>query len=367
MLDKKAGILTFHKSFNYGAILQAYALKEIFEDLGYEAKIIDYITIDAEDNKSIHYKIAHTNGIKNKLNIILRYLLISQSMILMKYNYKKFINKHISKSTKCNNKKDIISLKYDVYVAGSDQIWNYRITGYNFDDVYFLDFNNSSKNIIYAASSQDVPFEKKYEDKFKLKLHNNKACISIREKQLAEYIYNITGEQYPVVLDPTLLGGKAILDRIKKKTIMMKKKYIVLYQIERNCEVDISYESLKNKFNNYDIITFSHPRLGCIAGRKGYVGPDTFLAYLNSAEFIVTNSFHGVALSIIYEKRFFVYPNNGVMTRINNLIEESGLEERRITSVNDINENSIINYTKVNSRLDDLRKKSFDFLRKSLA
>ena len=114
----------------------------------------------------------------------------------------------------CTSKEDITRLGYDVYIAGSDQIWNYKITGGRFDPVFFAEMDTDAQQIIYAASSHDTPFPLDMELKFKSMLEKMPPAIGIREKKLADYVCKLTGVQYPVVLDPTLLAGRKILEKI---------------------------------------------------------------------------------------------------------------------------------------------------------
>ena len=364
---KKIGILTFHKALNYGAVLQAFALKRVCEKLGYEVHIVDYVNSNMQDENKIFPKnyfsrfLSLQNIRQNMMDLI--YRILNYKSHQKRYrNFKKFQKRYLSFSTLCKNEQDISDLNYDVYISGSDQIWNYKITD-GFDPVYFGSLgSNKSKSIVYAASSHDTPFEKKYEVLLK-NILENKRYISVRENRLKKYLKKVTGNDYPVVLDPTLLAGKSVLEEIVSKNNYGK--YILLYQIDRNPNTDITIETISKKYH-CKVYSMSTPRIGNKKNRMGYVGPEDFISLVKNADLVITNSFHGIAISILFEKKFFVYSNNGVMNRIDDLLYLLGLENRKISYLDDINNQLSINYNEVNDRLKKSQEQSMKFLVESL-
>ena len=264
----------------------------------------------------------------------------------------------------CKSVSEVVALDYDAYVAGSDQIWNYHITSGHFDKVYFLAFDTTADRIVYAASSHDVPFEKAREAEFYEILKSTKAQISIRELSLAKYASGLTKTEYPVVLDPTLLVNKDVFQEIERSCIE-DKKYILLYQIDRNPNSDVSIKNLEKHFK-CKVYSLSVPRLDSFIGRMGHKGPGEFLSLINNASFIVTNSFHGVALSIVYEKQFYVYENGGVMSRIDDLLSILHIRNRKISNICDINLNNLIDYASVTQYLQKKKAESMHFLETAL-
>lgn len=271
-----------------------------------------------------------------------------------------FRKKFLNESILCTSEEEIIQLGYDVYIAGSDQIWNYKITENRFDPVFFAEMSTDEKQVIYAASSHDTPFPLDMELKFKAMLEKMPSAVSIREKKLADYVCELTGIQYPVVLDPTLLAGRKVLEKLPE-TEIPKQPYILIYQIDSNPASDISVKTLGKQFK-CNVYTMTVPRLGSMHGRKGIAGPEKFLSLLKGAEFLVTNSFHGIAISLLYEKQFYVYENGGVMTRIDGLLSQMGLLGRKIKMSSDIDRKDIIDYRQINDRLEKLRIDSRQFL-----
>lgn len=361
---KKIGIITFHQAINYGAVLQAYALKATCDEMGYEAHIVNYAVSDDAERPKLIQQFRNSKNKKNAMFKFIRNLLSYLGDTKRWKLFYQFRKDYLDESILCTSEEEIVQLGYDIYIMGSDQIWNYKITDNRFNPIFFAEMNTDARQIIYAASSQDTPFPLNMELKFKTFLEKMPEAVGIREKKLADYVCELTGVHYPVVLDPTLLAGRRIMEKIPEVKIT-KKPYILVYQIDSNPASDISVKTLEKKFK-CDVYTMTVPRLGSIHGRKGVAGPAEFLSLLKGAEFLVTNSFHGVALSLLLEKQFYVYENGGVMTRIDGLLSQVGLMGRKIKMSSDINRSDIIDYHSVNIRLKELRDESRAFLKSAL-
>lgn len=364
MNRKTVGILTFHQANNYGAAVQAFALKAYCDSLGYETHIINYRALGNEDKVTPFKDFFATANKKRACIKLIRSLMSVVGDRKRAESFLEFRRKYLSESIPCYSMEDIKSLNYDVYIAGSDQIWNYKITGMQFDPVFFLQFHTEAKRIIYAASSQDTPFPLDWELKFKDMLQKTDSVVGIREKKLADYVYEVCGSKYPVVADPTILAGKDILDLIQTGQ-KIHSSYILIYQIDANPYSDVSVRTLEKRFK-CPVYTMTVPRLGSIHGRKGEVGPEKFLNLLKNAKFLVTNSFHGIALSLLYEKQFFVYDNGGVMSRIDGLLQQTGLLDRKIKVVGDIDPQQKIDYSRVRGIIEELQASSRIFLHEAL-
>lgn len=362
MKREEVGILTFHQALNYGAVLQAYALKEVCEELGYDAHIVNYEMENSEKPSPLKTFMNSSNKKSGALKFI-RGIMSYHGDVKRWKNFTIFRKNFLNESPVCKSGEDLSKLGYSHYISGSDQIWNYKITGDRFDPVFFLEISTDSNKIIYAASSQDTPFPLNREIEFKDMLNKINAAVSIREQKLSDYVSKLTGIQHPVVLDPTLLAGRNIIEKIAD-TKKISKPYILIYQIDSNPESDISVKSLKKRFG-CDVYTMTVPRWGSIRNRKGTAGPGEFLSLLKNAKFVVTNSFHGIALSLLFGKNFFVYENGGVMSRIDSLLKNVNLLDRKVKMVSEIDVNKKIDYKSVNTKLSLLRDQSLDFLKKA--
>ena len=364
MKKRTVGILTFHAACNYGAVLQAYAMKAVCEELGYEAHIVNYAGgIKDAKPAPIHDFMAENN--KKQAAIRLCRNSLSYVGDTRRWSaFARFRAQYLAESVPCKTAQDVVALGYDTYISGSDQIWNYKITRNRFDPVYFGNFCESARQIVYAASAHDTPFPLDMELKFRDALQQTDAAIGIREQKLADYAEKLTGIRYPVVLDPVLLAGREIMERIPTAA-PEQKSYILLYQIDTNPASDVSVKTLEKRFG-CPVYTMTVPRVGSIHGRRGEAGPEEFLTLLKNARFLVTNSFHGIALSLLFEKDFFVYENGGVMSRIDSLLAAVGLHDRKVKMAADVNPDLTIHFAPVRAYLDALRAESMNFLRSAL-
>ena len=361
---KTLGIITFNRPLNYGAVLQAYAMKYVCESLGFETHIVDYWQQTDKQITRNDFKEFLRRPSKKMAFRLCRKALSYPADKNREHAFRRFRAEFLSETVPCKNADDISALSFDYYIIGSDQIWNYWITGDDFDPVYFGLFCSPHKPVIYAASANDTPFPFPKEANLRELLKKTDAFVSAREAKLADYLHTVTGEFYPTVIDPTLLAGKQCMD-----SLVLKKKrrdpYILIYQIDANPASDISVRNIERAFHR-SVFTMTTPRIGSIHGRRGTVGPAEFLTLLKNADFLVTNSFHGVALSLLFEKQFFVYEHSGVMSRIDDLLDRTGIKARKIRMVHDIHEEQKIDYNKVKPKLEALRRESFDYLIKAL-
>ena len=219
---KKIGILTFHCAHNYGAVLQCYALQETLKKMGHDVEVIDY----RPQYLLSPYAVFNINRIKsnNPLKIIkrsIRETILLGVRLKRYYTFYQFIKNKLSLSSRIT--KYNIPESYDVYIMGSDQIWNPKITE-GFDPVYFGNFNfqkGSKKYISYAASMEANELNNQAKNTYK-KFLKNFDSISVRENQLAELLQPLSEKNIETVLDPTLLADNQIWDNIAQKPDISK-------------------------------------------------------------------------------------------------------------------------------------------------
>ena len=207
-MKNKIGILTFQNAHNYGALIQAFALKNYLENNGYIVNVINYANKEIENS----YLFTPKNMVKvGGFHSAKKWIKREKEIILGRKEYKKkwlkfdnFIKKYITNDKKIFDKNKIDFMQYDYIICGSDQIWNPYLTG-GFDDVYFADFNTKATKISYAASLGMSEIKDKEKEKNFFKLLQNFDFISVREEALKKYINNHLGLNVNIVLDPTLL------------------------------------------------------------------------------------------------------------------------------------------------------------------
>ncbi|WP_226643042.1 polysaccharide pyruvyl transferase family protein [Mesobacillus subterraneus] len=359
--NKKVGIITFHRAINYGAVLQVYALQEKIKELGAEAVILDYRN-NLLEKKHKKRRLSECKSIKDYI----RYFLLYKNYNKKFDKFRSFSDEFLNLSKKYDNfdelKKD--SESYNDFICGSDQVWNHSIT--NFDTAYFLDFTKTiAKRNSYAASFGIKSIPDEYKDKYNelLKKFNK---MSIREKQGAKIIEEVTQRESEVVLDPTFLISKNDWNKIAYDNLI-EDKYILVYAFGGSKHIMSLAEKLSKK-TGFKIVAINnnYKKSSNVEYLKS-VGPREWLGLFKNAEYILTNSFHGTAFSINFNKEFFTEflpESHGVNSRLEDILELFNLKHRQILSDNVEICDTNIDFTQVNKILGNERKKSVEFLQK---
>lgn len=342
----KIGLITYHHSNNYGAVLQSYATCKALLALGHN---VQFINIQQLEKKRLRHIV-----------FIPKYL-----------SFKRFTQKFYPQETPyIHNLQELrnMHLDYDCLVVGSDQVWNPNIS---LDKclAYFLDFGGEKvKRISYASSFglSDWPQEKKNliaPVTIALKRFNN---ISVREKTGQELLTRLFGVNSKVVVDPTMLHNDyhEITGKIKENN------EIICYLLNRTQEQLQASKFISKTLNTSPrLISNVYP----IRGFK-YVYPpsiEDWIRYIGGAKFVITDSFHGLVFSLLYRRNFIVFAvNNGRNSRLIDLLKLVGLEDRYFTDLNKL-KSSIhtikeIDYQRVETIIENNRKESWDFLKTSL-
>lgn len=359
----KIGILTFHDADNYGAVLQAYALQEVIKQMGYVVEIIDY----KQENIIENYKIIaiKKNNIKAFIKSVISSIIKYKTRKEKKIKFTLFRNSYLDITKESFSDSSQIT-GFDVFIVGSDQVWNSEIIGG--DKAYYLDFcTGNERKISYAAS---VGKDYLNNDEINNLIHNISEfdSISVREDSTAKLISELTGKSIPYVVDPTLLTDENIWNKFNSKKLV-NEKYLFVYGMmgdktvnevaERmSKELDLEIVSINSSevFKNKNVKLFNN------------ASPEQFVSLIKHASFVVTNSFHGTAFSILFNKDFLTIPHKSRSSRMVSLLKNLKLEGRIVTNQNDFNEKNIceIDYSIPNNLLELERKKSQRFLKEAL-
>lgn len=347
---KKVGIITFQDADNYGAMLQCYALQHYLKSMGYDAKTINY--------KCEYF--AHPYGIAAlRRKGIIRYVLGNINALVRKFRKKRFSDfRNIIDMTRPVSKENICTLnnEFDLFISGSDCVWSYDLT--NFDTTYFLDFvDKKEKKGSYAASFGTADIPEEYKEKYS-KLLSDYKYFNVREQSGANLVCSFTQKNANVVLDPTLLLSMEQWNEVCSDRLI-KEKYIFVYQLALSKGM-INVINKIAKETNYKVVFIPFPLGGLIKAKSCLsYGPKEWVTLIRDAEYVITDSFHGTAFSIIFKKQFFSYLNEG-RTRIENLLSKTGLERRLIDDTTNISEilSDTIDYQDVEKRLEQERNYS---------
>ena len=262
---------------------------------------------------------------------------------------------------------------FDYIVCGSDQIWNISEKVDDKSICYFLNCNGNFKKISYAASFGDNIIEvEKQKEKF-IPLLKDFSNISVRENDAKEFL-KLNGIDSELTIDPTLLLDKMEWNNIAKD-LEINEPYILYYSVNsRQYSIDIT-KKISKKMNGIKVINLVlHPKSG-LSGFEYKIdcNPEEFLALVKNAKMICTNSFHGTVFSIIFEKPFIAMfdMHDGQMIkeeRKYTLLKELGLESRIYTVKSKIDVEKILDtdYKESKKKLDDLKRKSLEYIKESL-
>jgi hypothetical protein len=374
---KKIGITTFHRSYNCGSIMQAYALQKILVDKFYlNAEFIDFSNQGQRDLYTVFDKRIRLRSILK--NLIL--LVFSKRLFENNRSYEKYITAKLKLSIKNYSKTmelDEEKLNYDIYLAGSDQVWNITIP--DSDDAYFLPFINNHRKIAYAVSqgAKNINSHSDDPDKYK-KMINKFDYLSVREPNGQKWLKDDFGISSTKVLDPTLLLDSNDYANIEDLLLenLKKDEYIFVYATELNNKFE-SMIRKKAKEENLKIVIWQPYTWIKIAGwSKGYMlpkeqNPGKYLTLMKNAKYVFTASFHGAVFAMQYRKNFWILHNDGMDIesddRILSLLDNFNFTNRIINGNEDIAKLNVSpDYKYFVSKLATDRKKSFDFLKKAL-
>lgn len=312
--DKKIGILTFHRADNLGAVLQAYALQRKLNEISNaNTEIIDYICDTVEKER---YPKKNSSSIKGYV----KYFLMQIYYGIKRQGFQKFRKNYLKTSKVVYNIETIknANTEYDAFVCGSDQIWNLACSGEDF--TYFLDFaDRNKKKYSYAASLGVYQFS----DEEYIKVDNflgSFDAISVRESSAIKEINRINKRNINVLPDPVFLLDNMEWEKIVEKRII-KEKYILVYLIQQDVNVMKNAKKYAETYG-YKIIS-NKKSIEFILNNS----PEKFLSWIYYAEAVFTNSFHGTAFSVIFNKLLgadIELASGGVNNRVKELLEKVG-------------------------------------------
>lgn len=359
---KKIGILTFQNADNYGALLQAYSLKQILKNQGHNVHVLNYLCSTVEQSyRLVKWPKFHPKDIVRQVV----FGVMSPYKLYIRSRFSHFRKQYLQDTLPLLPQQlPNLTARYDLFISGSDQVFNPRIT--NFDTNYFLAFNkDTSKNFSYAASFglQLENLSEKERNFLKQNLaHFN--CISVREKQGTLIVKELSTQQALVHLDPTLLLTRQAWAALATP-MAYKGDYVLLYLMHKDKElIEFAQKLAQAKGIRLRYICTSLDLKARVPAKHVTPTPQEWLGLFLNAQYVVTNSFHGFAFSVNFNKAFFLgklpaaWPVN---SRLDNLLDMTGLHNRLYTRFT-TNYDESIDWASVNTKLDQERQKSLSYL-----
>ncbi|MFC0275373.1 polysaccharide pyruvyl transferase family protein [Enterococcus devriesei] len=360
---EKIGIVTLPGNFNYGNRLQNYALQTILEKRGYQVETLEI-------------PFSRKSRVKKMFDAFVR-ICISPKLIKLLF-YKReyggdyaemakmktpkvrpFTEKYLKTRTVQKSELKNISIQYDMFIVGSDQVWNQSSIS---DSTFFLDFVPYKKRYSYAASfgkSEIISADKKYYQKNL----NGMRKISVRESQGEDIVKGLTTKDVFVHVDPTMLLTPyewRVLASRENSNWISSEKFVLVYALRGLSDKKRQEIEKFSRKNGYKIITL----MGDSIEKNSVILTVTqFIQAIDYAEFVVTDSFHGTVFSILFNTPFQVLERStgNMNSRLDNLLEKFDFQKNSSKSNIKIEDLIDTEFSKVEGILSMERKKSADY------
>lgn len=364
----KVEIVTLHRITNFGSMLQTYATQTAIEKLGHQAEILDFVPIGMTYKRAL-FPTGNTSFIIQAAKFIPRFICLTTEFVVMK----DFIKRFIKVSPKLyHNYQEILDEipDADVYLSGSDQVWNTQ--NHNPDDdlkAYYLGFVPEGKRrVAYAGSfgknsftDTEIAIMKEYLAKYNF--------ISVREDDGIDILKRLGFNKGIHVVDPTLLLSGEEWRTFASSHKKPKPGYIFVYNLNRNQLIKQIAVKL-SKQTGLRIINFADT-YDFISGAKNRLVNNAFdfINHISNADYVVTDSFHGTAFSINLNRQVVTVRAPRYNSRLESILRLTGLQSRMVGDMEEGMTELLtpIDYDLVNPRLEAARKASYSYLKNALA
>ena len=355
----KIGILTMYRSGNYGATLQAYATKQAINENNFgEAEIINYCS-DAVKQK-IDRRFIKKAGLFGTAVACVEKIYYHPRM--KKVNA--FIDSYAPAGQLKKEELAALSDRYDIFLSGSDQIWNPQIQQGDYS--YLLDFvDDPKKKRSYGSSFGTRVISDEYKDDYK-KLLSDYQRLTVREAAGVELIGELIGREADLVVDPALLLSPAQWES-KLPSRKFKGKFVFAYQMAHSSLIAKVVGKARRHFGSRAVFV-PFPILGVCKCRPALnLSSLEWLRAIHDSEFVVTDSFHGAVFSIIFKKQFYYIITSDTvrkrLSRLETLLDSLGISDRLVDDVSKCDFDARIDYDEVHKKLDALRERSLSILK----
>lgn len=349
---KPIGILTFHRASNYGAVLQAYALQKVISDMGRDAVIVDYRCRAVEEGH-------RPWGLfkRHKFPVVLLRCLVAvrKDRIFGAFRNSRLVLSEQMSADDLEKRGD----EFALFVTGSDQVWNDTFSG--MDPVYMLTFADQNRRYSYACSLGFDRFPEGTEQIYRERLAGMQ-CISVRENRAVDLIGQL-GYSARVDLDPTLLPDRSKWEELMKAPDC-REPYILVYTVNEDVHLLEAARRLSEKTGVKILYLNNQYRKNRDITRIRYSTPEEYVGWFAGAEYVFTNSFHGTAFAIIFQKKLKVELETAKKfnVRSRDLLMNCALPQCVLKNNEEDMEFSI-DWAETERRLCDMRRRSLDYIR----
>lgn len=331
---KKIGILTFHWADNYGAVLQAYALRKYLSQNGYNAEVVNYnCKYAARIYEPFYFQ---ANNMKQFVKGLLRCTYNFPAWVMKRWAFNKFRDK-IGISQHEYSKRELLDEQYgyDVLIAGSDQVWNAEIVGEDIN-IYSLSFVKRARAISYAASSGELDVQHNRIHRTLVDEIAQFSAISVRESSTKEYLEENIGKKVFLSVDPTMLLTKAEWNQLAESVHRVDERYLLVYCISYDENLISTARKISEEKNLKIVVCGKIKELKGKAIQFTHAAPEQFLNLVKNATFIVATSYHATVFSTIFQKQFVALLPSYASNRVSDFCESMGLSSRCIHDASEV-------------------------------
>lgn len=346
---------------NYGSALQTWALHQAMRKLDTHPVLVDYCPDILADKDPLNpYKNMWDKDEESRR-------MVELTLPAIRVNFEKFdrfYHDRFDRTKRAYTSANFESVmdEVDSFVCGSDTI--FCPDEFGFDDGYYANYPCMRGNsVAYAPSFGDPHFSDEDYAKLNDRLQNFKA-FGLREQMMVPYVRDHVTVPVEKVIDPTLLLTQDDYDTIASERIV-DEPYLLLYTRRYNPKMEAFAEKMASE-KGWKIVDIS---LRATNAEKGHLmfyeaGVEEFLSLVKHAEYIITNSFHGMIMSVQYQRPFVIFSREQCDTKITELLGLFGLSDRML--IHGSEQYGSIDYNSVHKRIEEARVKAQDFLRMEL-
>lgn len=361
-------LVTLFEVNNYGAVLQAYALQKILEQYG-DVELLNYHNRHLSKSLDVIRWVPSLHGLMGAVKDVLR--VFPRRRAMSKFHH--FIHRRL----RLTEPLDAKALKagacdgYDIYIVGSDQVWNPLCVSDcgRLDPVYFLAFTPSEACRLSYASSKGSYVYSAGEERQVMEYLSGFKAVSVREADTQHYLSDRTGRDVQHSLDPSMLLDQHEWDDLLPSRPARREPYLLVYTVPK---AGMMREAVAHFAARTGLRVVALDQ-GLRSAARAHdqvrdAGPEEFIELFRNAAFVVTDSFHGVCFSAVFEKPFAVVSPGMHANRVESLLTLLGLDARYVRQRSDLADiELVLDFAPVRKRLQAERSRSLQYLAQALA
>lgn len=377
--NMKIGLINIQRCDSHGAVLLAYALEKIVRDLGFDVWNIDYKYAGriVERNWIKKYYRISKIILKKRLHLTYARKKILGCSLKKEYDvqhdrFEKFRNEFLNLTNEIVDPHDKLLQRFDGFIVGSDVVWKPEIAACEDKEIYFLkSAPDNAVKIAYAASigTDDKSLLCKYEDCYK-NAFDNFDYISIREQSMIGFVKKFTDKDIVSLIDPVFLLSPEEYTKLEKNSRGDNDNadYIYVYTIGDNETAILEADKLAKKWNCRILLDvndgFANSKKISVEAESAIsAGPAEFIYNIRRAKYVITDSFHATAFSLLYNIPFCVFDRGKISVRMNDILKRFNIGDRRYSGFLNLDD---IDWEAVNTQISRERKNGIDYIKGAL-